>query len=162
VTTPAPLAVRTRALGLAGPVMLIVGIVGVVVALSMTNRASQVDLAVTGNPAIEGLIPERNAEVLRQTEIGIDLAPGYEAELVIDGVPIPVDEMNILRDVENPNASSSARGSFGTTLNRFTFQPLEGRAIEELLGDRHCVIAYFWPLSDRDARQAERWCFYAS
>jgi hypothetical protein len=142
--------------------MVILGIVGLVVALALTTRASPEDLAVTGNPAIEGLLPERNAEVLRQTEIGIDLAPGYAAELVIDGVAIPEDEMNILRDVENPNASSSARGSFGTTLNRFTFQPLEGRAIEELLGDRHCVIAYFWPLSDPKARQAERWCFFAS
>ncbi len=143
-----------------GPALITLGVILVIFALLLTTRGSE-DIRVEGNPTIETLIPEANSEVLRQSAVGIDLISGYAAELTINGIPIPPDQINVLRDEENPRESASTGGSFSSTLNRFVFQPLEGRAVPELLGGRNCVVAEFWPLSDPSSRRKIEWCFTA-
>ena len=145
---------KTRSLfsRLIGPLLLTMGICGVILGFALSSQGSS-DIRVEGNPIIESLLPEPDSEVLRQSFVGIDLISGYEAELTINGVPIPPDEINVLRDLENPRESAETSGSFGSTLNRFLYQPLEGRAVPELLGDRNCVSAVYWPLSDPEKRQ---------
>ena len=143
-----------------GPALVTVGITGVILGFALSNSGST-DIRVEGNPVIEALFPEPDAEVLRQTSIGIDLIAGYEAELTINGVAIPPDQINVLRDLENPRESAQTSGTFGSTLNRFLYQPLEGRAVPELQGDRNCVVAVYWPLSDATARSTIEWCFTA-
>ena len=145
---------------LIGPLLLTMGICGVILGFALSSQGSS-DIRVEGNPIIESLLPEPDSEVLRQSFVGIDLISGYEAELTINGVPIPPDEINVLRDLENPRESAETSGSFGSTLNRFLYQPLEGRAVPELLGDRNCVSAVYWPLSDPEKRQRIDWCFTA-
>ncbi len=153
---------KTRSLfsRLIGPLLLTMGICGVILGFALSSQGSS-DIRVEGNPIIESLLPEPDSEVLRQSFVGIDLISGYEAELTINGVPIPPDEINVLRDLENPRESAETSGSFGSTLNRFLSQPLEGRAVPELLGDRNCVSAVYWPLSDPEKRQRIDWCFTA-
>ena len=97
--------------------------------------------------------------MLRQSKVGIDLAPGHAAELEINGVPIPPDQVNVFRDEADPEASSEQQGGFDSTLNRFEYQPLEGRAVPELKGDENCVVATFWPLSDPGDTETVEWCF---
>ncbi|HJM28167.1 MAG: hypothetical protein QF596_06240 [Acidimicrobiales bacterium] len=143
-----------------GPLMVTVGIVGVILGFALSSQDST-DIRVEGNPVIESLLPEPGSEVLRQSFVGIDLISGYEAELVINGVPIPPDQINVLRDADNPRESAQTSGSFGSTLNRFLYQPLEGRAVPELLGGRNCVSAVYWPLSDPEKRETIEWCFTA-
>ena len=143
-----------------GPTLVTVGITGVILGFALSNNGST-DIRVEGNPAIEALFPEPDAEVLRQTSIGIDLIAGYEAELTINGVPIPPDQINVLRDLDNPRESAQTSGTFGSTLNRFLYQPLEGRAVPELQGDSNCVIAVYWPISDPTDRSTIEWCFTA-
>ena len=145
---------------LIGPLLLTMGICGVILGFALSSQGSS-DIRVEGNPIIESLLPEPDSEVLRQSFVGIDLISGYEAELTINGVPIPPDEINVLRDLENPRESAETSGSFGSTLNRFLYQPLEGRSVPELLGDRNCVSAVYWPLSDPEKRQRIDWCFTA-
>ena len=77
------------------------------------------DVTVTGNAAVDELIPPRNAEVLSQETVGIDLAAGYDARLIINGVEIPPGEIRHL-----PN------------LNRFTFRPDQGKVIESLRAEQ--------------------------
>tara|TARA_X000000368_G_scaffold27981_2_gene21092 strand:- start:10536 stop:11021 length:486 start_codon:yes stop_codon:yes gene_type:complete len=144
-----------------GPALVTVGITGVILGFALSNSGSTDDIRVEGNPVIEALFPEPDAEVLRQTSIGIDLITGYEAELTINGVPIPPDQINVLRDLENPRESAQTSGTFGSTLNKFSYQPLEGRAVPELQGDRNCVVAVYWPLSDPTDRASIEWCFTA-
>ena len=67
-----------------GPALVTVGITGVILGFALSNSGST-DIRVEGNPVIEALFPEPDAEVLRQTSIGIDLIAGYEAELTING-----------------------------------------------------------------------------
>ena len=124
-----------------GPALVTVGITGVILGFALSNSGST-DIRVEGNPVIEALFPEPDAEVLRQTSIGIDLIAGYEAELTINGVPIPPDQINVLRDLENPRESAQTSGTFGSTLNRFLYQPLEGRAVPELQGDRNLSLIH--------------------
>ncbi len=157
---PDPKVLKSKLSRILGPALITLGVVLVVFALVLSTQGSE-DIRVEGNPAIEALIPEENSEVLRQSAVGIDLAPGYNAELTINDVPIPPDQINVLRSEENPRQSAGTGGSFGSTLNRFVFQPLEGRAVQELLGGRNCVVAEYWPLSDPSARNRIKWCFTA-
>ena len=143
-----------------GPALITLGVVMVIFALIISNPGSE-DIRIEGNPAIEALIPEENSEVLRQAAVGIDLASGYDAELTINDIPIPRDQINVLRSEEDPRESAGTGGSFGSTLNRFVFQPLDGRAVPELLGGRNCVVAEYWPLSDPSSRKRIEWCFTA-
>ena len=74
--------------------------------------------AVASRPdVVERLIPPNGARELRQSELGIDLAPGYEGTLVVNGIEIPDDQ---LRHVP--------------AQNQVFFTPGEGKAIEELDG----------------------------
>lgn len=158
-TASRPRTLKSKLGDAAGPLMLLVGIIGVVTALAITNRGGTENVVVSQNPAIESLTPADGAEVLRQSEVGIDLVSGYEAELIINGVFIPPGELNIFRDIDNPEISAEQAGTFDSTLNRFVYQPLEGRVIPELKGDENCATANFWPLSDPSARQSVSWCF---
>ena len=143
----------------AGPVALLVGFIAIVVAFMVTSREDQTSPIVTGNPAIEALIPPEGSEQLRQTRVGIDLVSGYDAELTINGVFIPIDQINVLRDLENPDLSAEVAATSSNTLSRFEYQPLQGRVIPELKADENCVVAEFWPLNDPLSRQSVSWCF---
>ena len=143
-----------------GPALITLGVVMVIFALIISNQGPE-DRRIEGKPAIEALIPPENPEVLRQVGVGIDLASGYDAELTINDIPIPRDQINVLRSEEDPRESAGTGGSFGSTLNRFVFQPLDGRAVPELLGGRNCVVAEYWPLSDPSSRKRIEWCFTA-
>lgn len=62
------------------------------VALSARYKGEPPDPALT-DTAVERLVPARDTPTaIRQAEIGIDLAFGYDADLVINGVDIPQDE----------------------------------------------------------------------
>jgi len=78
--------------------------------------------------AIEQLIPARDTpSALRQAEIGIDLAPGWDADLQINGVDIPEDE-------ERENGSQ----------DQVLFKPGEGKVIEALAPGVVQVTAFLW------------------
>lgn len=140
------------------PVGIATGVVIFVLAFVLADTDTGDDI-IFNDPAIEALLPVPGSEVLRQSQVGIDLASGFEAELVINGVPIPNDQINILRSGDDPEQSAEQPGAFSTTINRFLYQPLEGRAVPELKGDENCVVATFWPLSDPSDVRTTSWCF---
>ena len=117
----------------------------IVLALLLADTDNN-DVTVTGNTAVDELIPPRSAEVLAQETVGIDLAPGYDARLTINGVVIPPDQIRHL-----------------PSLNRFTFRPDQGRVIERLQAEQNCALVAYWR---QDVGPAEAdtisWCFTAS
>jgi hypothetical protein len=129
---------------------LIVGLVGGLVALATaTSRPSgdggRSPLLQSDISPIEALIPEENAEILRQDRVGVDLVPGWFASLSINGVPIPDEELN------------------GTaSLGLYFFQAREGRVVEELQADRNCATATLHPFADPQTTQRITWCFTAA
>ena len=140
------------------PVGIATGLVIFVLAFVLADTDTGDDI-IFNDPAIEALLPVPGSEVLRQSQVGIDLASGFTAKLVINGVPIPNDQINILRSGDDPDESAEQPGVFSTTINRFLYQPLEGRAVPELKGDENCVVATFWPLSDPSDVRTTSWCF---
>jgi hypothetical protein len=53
-----------------------------------------------------------DSEVLRQAQIGIDLAPGWTGVLIINGTEIPEDQLTIIPE-----------------LNQVFYQPADGKEV---------------------------------
>ena len=132
---------RRVLLGLAA----LMGAVALLLALLLADTDDN-DVTVTGNAAVDELIPPRSAEVLSQETVGIDLAPGYDAQLTINGVVIPSEQIRHQRN-----------------LNLFTFRPDRGKVIERLRAEQNCALVTYWR---QEAGPAEAdtisWCFTAS
>ena len=77
--------------------------------------------------AVERVVPGNGDAALRQGEIGVDLLPGWTADLAVDGRRIPEDQ---LRRNE--------------PLNQLFFTPGEGQDIEELAPGPHVATARIW------------------
>lgn len=108
------------------------------VARSAGSGSSGID-----NPAIERLIPSQGEKIFQQNPIGIDLASGYDAELALNGVPIPDDELNRTPQIE-----------------LIEFQPGEGKAVERYQSGQNCVLATYWRLeTGRQQTSSISWCF---
>ncbi len=97
--------------------------------------------------AVERLVPAEGDEVIRQAELGIDLAPGYEGSLEVNGVPIPADELRTV-----------------AAQNELFFTPGEGKSVEQLRAGPNCATAIVWRSSqgrDPATDQTFTWCFDA-
>ncbi|MDQ2649385.1 MAG: hypothetical protein M3Z03_07515 [Actinomycetota bacterium] len=117
-------------------------------AASRTETDRDDPVEVTSRPdVVERLIPFSGASILRQQELGVDLAPGYEGTLFINGIEIPADEQ---RRVPEQNA--------------VYFTPGEGKTVEELQAGPNCVVAVAWKSSTGRgvADEPFRWCFDAT
>lgn len=104
--------------------------------------------SVSGQPGVvEQLRPRQGAEVLRQTEVGIDLAPGYEARLLVNGTEIPADELRLVPEQ-----------------NQVFYAPGPGRTFETLPSGTNCVTAIAWRSAVGPGPQDLRfeWCFDAT
>ena len=111
-------------------------VLGALIGLVLTFQA-----ATTGNDRtseskpefVDRLIPESGAEVLRQSGVGIDVAAGYDAYLIINGTEIRTAEDGLIKDL-------------GTGLIQFI--PGEGRPVTALNPERNCALAMVWKQSE--------------
>jgi hypothetical protein len=93
---------------------------------------------------VENLIPRRNAQVPQQSNVGIDLVVGWDGTLVIDGVEIPREQLQLTPEI-----------------GLIEYTPAPGRAVEELQSGENCVTAVIWKVSEGrgvDDRSIP-WCF---
>src|SRR5687767_8430628 len=67
----------------------------------------------TASDVVERFVPNAGDEVLRQAELGVDLAPGYDGTLFVNGVEIPAEDQRRVPEQ-----------------NQMFFTPGEGKAIE--------------------------------
>jgi hypothetical protein len=120
-------------------VVMLAAAVALVVVIA-NNAVTGSDSASDTRPAsIDRLIPASGAQVLRQAQVGVDLAPGYDAYLIINGTEI----------------RNQATGDDGDGLTRsltaggytITYTPAPGRRIEELEPDVNRVTAMIWQQS---------------
>jgi hypothetical protein len=126
-------------------------ILGSLVGIFFTGR-----MAVTGfdntsgnlPESVDRLIPPSGAEVLRQSQVGIDVADGFDAYLQINGVEVRTAEEGLIKDL-------------GTGL--VLFQPGPGRPVETLNVNQNCVVAFVYDeLEGPGAAQPVSWCFQAA
>jgi hypothetical protein len=115
-------------------------------AIHLTNTDDAGPVTVTGQPnVVQQLIPGNGSSELRQSELGIDLAPGYDAALIVNGVEIPRRELRVV-----------------AAQNQVFFTPGAGKVIEELDGGRTCVVAVVWKSSQGRGTPQDTsvaWCF---
>lgn len=129
-----PIGVKIALIGL----LLIAGLGIYAVARASDRGTSGMD-----NSAIEQLIPNRDDKILQQEPIGIDLAPGYDAQLLLNGIPIPDDE--IIRTAG---------------LDILEFQPGPGKSVEQYEVGENCVVATYWRFeTGREQNASISWCF---
>jgi len=105
------------------------------------------DAVGTGAGVVERLIPRDGDEVLRQAELGIDLAPGFEGALVVNGIEIPTEDLRLVPEQ-----------------NQVFFTPGEGKAVERLRAGPNCAVAEVWRSSQGRGTaddQSFTWCFEA-
>ena len=124
-------------------------VAGAVVALIVAVRATDTgEDAAPASDVVEQLVPEAGAEVLRQAELGIDLAPGYDGTILLNGVEIPAEDQRRVPEQ-----------------NQVFFTPGEGKAVERLLAGPNCATALVWKTADGRGTSRDRsfnWCFEAT
>lgn len=137
-----------------GRYRLLIGVlvVGALAALYAGVRATDTGdddpVTVSGRPdVVERLIPGEGDEVIRQAELGIDLAPGYEGTLLVNGVEIPDDELRLV-----------------PAQNQVFFTPGDGKVVEALQAGPNCALAVVWKSSVGRGTAEDKsftWCFEA-
>jgi hypothetical protein len=113
-----------------------------------TDTGGEDPVTISGRPdVVEHLVPGAGDEVIRQAELGVDLAPGYDGTLLVNGVEIPTEE---LRRVPEQN--------------QVFFTPGEGKVVEKLNAGPNCATAIVWKASAGRGTaddQTFSWCFDA-
>ena len=114
------------------------------------------------DPAIERVLPMFGALVLRQSQVGADLAPGYRGVLIIDGQEIPTQDAQA-----TGNASSDVTVNYDAVFdlaqNTVLFLPREGATIEQFAPGDHQATIVYWKLEEsRDEAKTFSWKFKVS
>ena len=131
-------------------------IAAAVILVALAGLVLTARMAVTGDDStslalpdsVDRLIPASGDEVLSQSAIGVDLATGFDAYLIINGTEIRSEDDGLEREL-----------GLGTV----TFQPGVGKTIEALQPDKNCVIAMIWAQKDGpDTAEPLSWCFTAA
>lgn len=96
-------------------------------------------------PAIVTIFPVPGAQALRQTEVGVDLANGYDGRLTINGVQIPEAQMEGAIDPRSVSPDQLQKlGIRPNNRNRVYFKPGPGKVIESFTtGKVTITVRYF-------------------
>ena len=120
------------------------------------------DDAVEVPPGIERVLPLPGALVLRQSQVGADLAAGYRGVLIIDGQEIPTQDAQT-PGVANNDTSVNYDAVFDLAQNTVLFLPRQGATIEEFAPGDHQATVVYWKLdATRDDAQTFSWKFKVS
>src|SRR5215218_4148221 len=114
------------------------------------------------DPAIERVLPMPNALVLRQSQVGADLAPGYRGVLIIDGQEIPTQDAQA-PGTANSDATVNYDAVFDLAQNTVLFLPREGATIEQFAPGDHQTTVVYWKIDEtRDQAKTFAWKFKVS
>ena len=132
---------RTNRLIIIGALALAAALFGTAVVVYLGNPRTT-DLPV----AIQEVSPVAQSTVVLQSDVVVDLAAGYTAEIDINGVPIPADEINE-----------------ALALNQLRFSPGAGKTLERLFTEQNCVRVNYWLIvQGPQSAQTYTWCFDAN
>jgi hypothetical protein len=117
--------------------------------------------------AIESVLPVENAiQVLQQDRIVVDLQPGYEARLVLDGIELPTTVIGQSEVDPNVQAQPGQQIDLPTTAifdpgnAVISFQPTDGALVESLEQGLHKATVLFWRTEDGpDFARVYSWTF---
>ena len=104
------------------------------------------------DPAVVAWDPCPGSRILRQAQVGVELQPGYDGRISIDGVAIPEDQMlgAIVPGTEAYDQLTPEQRALGPRPNNknvVKFQPGEGKVIERFSGQIRVNVRY-WKQSE--------------
>lgn len=122
---------------------LVIFALGLLVLASMSADTSNDDGVSISGDVVERLTPAPEDEVLRQTPIAVDLAPGWAlAGLTVNGIPVLEADWKVTAE-----------------LGLYQFIPTENPELEVLKADQNCVVADLFQIADPTATERVDWCF---
>jgi hypothetical protein len=156
----APVARRVFDIRRLGISLVIAGALALIVYGFASAQTGDADVVVP--PGIERVLPMPGALVLRQSQVGADLAAGYRGVLIIDGQEIPTQDAQAPGGANNdPTVNYDA--VFDLAQNTVLFLPRQGATIEEFAPGEHQVTVVYWRLDEsRDDAQSFSWKFNVS
>ncbi len=141
--------------------------IGLVLILSGVNSASTGREAQRIPAAIESINPGPGDEVLRQSQVFVDLVEGYIEVLVIDGIELPVTRLDEISQGGNPSPGAQVNipptaiydpGNF-----TISYLPQEGAPIKEFSQGVHTGKVWYWKITDdRSKAKSFSWEFSAN
>jgi hypothetical protein len=146
-------------------------IVSVGVAVGLVLIGMGLSAGTTGRDAqklpavIEDINPGPGDEVLRQSQVFIDFVEGYEAELTIDGIVLPVtrlDELTANGATPKPGAQVDIPPTAIYDPGNYTisFMPQDGAPITEFTQGMHDATVTYWKVTDgRNKSKSFSWQF---
>ena len=156
----APVARRLFDVRRLGISLVIAGALALIVYGFASAQTGDADVVVP--PGIERVLPMPGALVLRQSQVGADLASGYRGVLIIDGQEIPTQDAQAPGAANNdPTVNYDA--VFDLAQNTVLFLPRQGATIEEFAPGEHQVTVVYWKLDEsRDNAPSFNWKFNVS
>ena len=126
-----------------------------IVAAALMFIIAGVSSAITGTasqkpPAgVDKFVPAPGELVLRQTQVGADLAPGYRGNLVIDGQAIPTYDLG----TPGPCAPNKAKyegfdSVYDGGSNTVYFTPNTRSTLERFAPGEHRITVQFWKICE--------------
>jgi hypothetical protein len=131
-----------------------------IVAGFRAGQTGDADTRIT-DPAIEKLIPSPGDLVLRQGEVGIDLAPGFAGQLAIDGKSIATHEVG---ESQTPTAfDTNLDARFDPGNGTVLFTPRAGAPIEAFSPGKHTIVVTYWRVTEgKEQAKTFSWQFSVS
>lgn len=112
---------------------------------------------------VERFVPAPGELVLRQTQIGADLATGFRGILVIDGQTVPTYDLAPNDCSENTQRFTGKDAVFDPGQNTVYYTPGPGSTIERFAPGEHRVSVVFWRLCEnQDTAKTATWSFKVS
>lgn len=126
----------------AAVILAVVAVLSVIAYLMLAEESE--DNAASEGGFVEETMPADDSEILQQATVGIDLATGWQGELIVGGQPVPEDQLQVTE-----------------ALNRIEFTPGEGKVVESWPAGRQCVGAVVWEsaVGPETGSRNVSWCF---
>jgi len=107
------------------------------------------------HPVVAGFDPCPGARILRQATVGVELKPGYDGRISVNGVEVPEDQMEgaILPGTEafaQLSAEERARGPRPNNKNVVKVQSGPGKVVPKFTGQVKVEISYWKETDGRD------------
>jgi hypothetical protein len=131
--------------------------VGVFVSLAFVGGGGR---SCTLPDGIEEVLPDCNTSVLGQTQVGVRVAEGYTAQLTLNGVAIPDDQITSGGQIGAGTNGQASNQAGAAPTNFFFLPPIDG---ELALQPTNVMTVRFWRLAEgEETARTYPWRFSAA
>lgn len=134
----------------------------VVVAVQRAPGTSDGGVPAAADSAVVRQTPAPGSHVLRQSQVGAELLPGYDGELTVDGRRIPEDQLDGAIGPDHPGFDPEL-GVRPNTRSQVFFTPGPGKELERYDTSEVEVSVRFWRIADGPSTaRTISWVFFVN